>query len=676
MRKLLAIVVGLISLVVVALSASYAALHTKYAAQVVNTVLEYAYQDNIQVRDVSYSYQEPKHLQLDGVLIKHQDAEPILVEKMDIWLGKHAWLDHRLQIDNVVIDGITLQTGWPKLGLPSYIQLNKLSLTNIDFADNGWVGRDLNIQIKHPTQRDAKLLPFYGEIQLSAGQLYWQGEAINNLYLDGDITPEHSTFYDIRFQWRKGQFAAQATKKQPQKIWQLPRVTISGLRLQQNSLDNISQQSIDWFNQQAMAIDDLEISHSSIEVPNFSVNNIKLTAEQLRLPFNFWQQQNASIFATADTMSAFGQAIHSPALDINLQPNIANIQDISLEMLQGNLHIQGKATPTSLDLSQLNINNMKWIPTPESKQLALDYLQSLQSLKAKMLTVNNVQFIDLTTPPAKQATGLSIDGDNLEIKKQGNWGLWQGELSISANRASYDSVNSKNLLVSMRSEKGHFWLNKLFIPLENGLVKGSGDMAFSQTSQPWKLDLEASGIPLRFFSRWFDLPLHLDGITDFIVKGEGLYGDQLIFNHSVTGQLKASVTRATSDDDFQTLWLRNQGIELPPLAPPQDQATIADSEDSADAEDKTAQAKSEKPKAKKVQPVTISDIHLVADRGRLSLKPFKIEGKDFSAHLGGEYDFLFPEKGNLQYRLQGECQALVFDLLSHKDSVLVENNCH
>ncbi|WP_417879587.1 AsmA family protein [Vibrio sp.] len=668
MRKLLAIIVGLISLMIVALSASYAALHTKYAAQVVNTVLEYAYQDNIQVREVNYSYQEPKHLQLDGVLIKNGNEESILVDKIDIWLAKHAWRNNRLQIDSVVVDGITLQAGWPNLDFPDYIQLNKLSIANVDFADNDWVGRDVNIQIKSPEKRDDRLLPFYGEIQLSAGQLYWQGEAINNLFLDGDITPEHSTFYDIRFQWRKGQFSAQATKKQSQKIWQLPRVTISGLRLQQNNLNNISQQSIDWFNQQAMTIDDLEISNSSIEVPNFSVNNIKLTAEQLNLPFNFWHQQNASIFATADTMSAFGQAIHSPALDINLHPNIANIHDISLEMLQGNLHIQGQATPTGLDLSQFNINNMKWISTAESKQLALDYLSNLQSLKAKMLTINNVQFIDLTTSPAKQATGLSIDGDNLEIKKQGDWGLWQGELSISANRASYDSVNSKNLLVSMRSEKGHFWLNKLFIPLENGLVKGSGEMAFSQTSQPWKLALEASGIPLRFFSRWFDLPLHLDGITDFTVKGEGLYGDQLIFNHSVTGQLNASVTRATSDDDFQTLWLRNQGVELPPLTPPQNSTTTA--------EDKTAQAKPVKQKDKKVQSVIISDIHLMADRGRLSLKPFKIEGKDFSAQLGGEYDFLFPEKGNLKYRLQGECQALVFDLLSHKDSVLVENNCH
>ncbi|WP_417884212.1 AsmA family protein [Vibrio rumoiensis] len=661
MRKLLAVIVGLISLVVVALSASYAALHTKYAPLVVNSALNYAYQGNIQVRDVTYSYQQPNHIQLDGVLLKHQDSDPILVEKMDIWLSDDLWLNNQLQIDNILADGVTLQHGWPRLDLPGYIHLNQLSIANIDFSDNGLVGRDVNIQIKHPKKRDSQRLPFYGEIQLSAGQLYWQGEALDNVFLDGDITPTHSTFYDIRFRWRKGQFSAQATKQQQQRIWQFPRISITGLRLQKTNSDTISRESIEWFNRLPMAIDELEINNSSIEMPNFSANNIKLTAANLHLPFNFWQQQDASIFITADNMSAFGQVIDSPAVDITLQPNTANIQDISLEMLQGNLHIQGKATPTSLELAQLNINNMKWFPEPESKQLALDYLKSLSDIKAKMLTINHVQFIDLTTTPPKQATGLSIEGDDIEIKKDSHWGLWQGKLTVSANSASYDSVNSNNLLVSMQSKKGHFWLDKVFIPLENGLIKGSGDMAFTQTSQPWKLDLDASGIPLRFFSRWFNLPLHLDGITDFTVKGEGLYGDQLIFNHSVTGKLDASVTRATSDDDFQTLWLRNQGITLPPLAPPQEQAEATTPPPAKD---------------KQGQPVTISDIHLVADRGRLSLKPFTIEGKDFSAHLGGEYDFLFPDKGNLQYRLEGECQALIFDLLGDKNSVVVENNCH
>ncbi|OEF29436.1 AsmA family protein [Vibrio rumoiensis] len=665
MRKLLAIIVGLISLLVVALTASYAALHTKYAPQLVNGVLEYGLKQPIKIRAVNYSYQQPKHIQLEGVLIPQENASPLLLNQVDIWLGDSLWKDNQFQINNVLIEGVKLQNGWPTLSVSPYIRLNQLSVANIDFADNGWVGRDVNIQIKSPQVRDSKILPFYGEMQLSADQLYWQGEALNHVFIDGDLTEKNATFYDIRFTWRKAHFSGQATKMNTQKEWQVPRVNITGLRLQQNDFDNISTASLDGFNHIPMNIDQLTISESSFETPTISANNVTINAEHVELPLQLWQQQDASIFATADNMSLLGQAINSPALDVNLQPNLAHIQDISLEMLQGNIHLQGQVTPTSLNLTQLNLNNLKWIPSPRSKQLFKNYLSQIKNIQAKMVSVNNVQFIDLTTTTPKQASGLSIDGDELDIKRDGQWGLWNGQLSISASSASYDGVNSRNLLLSMHSKEGHFGLDKLFIPLDDGLVKGTANMAFSQTSQPWNVDLEASGIPLRFFTRWFHLPLHLDGITDFTIKGEGLYGDQLIFNRSVTGQLNASVTRASSHDDFQNLWLRNQGINLPPLVHP----------DSVEESEPEQGGSSIMDKNKPAEPVTISDIQLTADRGRLSLKPFDIEAKDFSAHFGGDYDFLYPDKGKLQYRLEGKCQSLTFNLLGKRDSVLVEESC-
>lgn len=673
MRKLFAIIIGLLCLAIIAMVASYAALHTKYAADVVNGALKLAYQDKVQVRSVQYSYQDPSHLQLNGVLIKPQATKPTLIEQMDIWLHPSLWQQNKLQIDNLIIDGLALQDGWPEIHLSQYLHINQITLAHLDFAHDAWVGRDVSLQIKHPQKRDSRLFPFYGEIRLSAEQLYWQGEALNNVFFDGDITPTHTTFYDLRFHWRQGQFAAQATKKQSEQEWQVPHATISGLRLQQADFESISQTSLDGFKALAMRIHDLDLRQSSIDTPRFTANNIQLTASNLELPFQLWQQQDASIFVTAEDMGLFGQAINAPALDLSLQKNRATIHDISLEMLQGNLHLQGTVTPSSLMLNQLNINNMKWFPTPETKHLVWHYLDKLDDIEAQMLTLNNLQFIDLTTTPPLQTTGLSIEGDQVQLKRDKHWGLWKGKLSLSASSATYDSVNSKNPLLTMHSEQGHFWLDKLFVPLDNGLVKGTGDIAFAQTSQPWKLNLEASGIPLRFFSRWFNLPLHLDGITDFTLKGEGLYGDPLIFKHSVTGELSASVTRATSQDDFQTLWLRNQGIELPPLAPPKPGNQGETPEDKA-ANDKrrAAEAKDQK----KAAPVTISDIHLVADRGRLSLKPFTIEATDFSAHLGGDYDFLFPNKGNLHYRLEGKCQALTFNLLGNKDAVQVENNCH
>lgn len=670
MRKLLALIVGLISLLLITLAASYAALNTKYAAQVVNVVFKYVFQQPIEVETVYYSYKDPKHIQLEGVKIVANDA-PIPVKQMDIWLGDDLFKNTQFQVDNVLVDGMSLEHGWPKLSISPYIHLDHLTMGNIDFVNQDWSGTGVNIKIDSPQIMPSQAIPLYGRVTFSANQLSWQQQTLKNVIANGNFTKDKSIFYNIKFNWKHASFSIQATKESDQDNWILPRATIENLRLQQSDLDNIQPAITQKITSIPVIIEHLDITSSSFETAEFSLNNVTVNATDLSLPFTPWQQQEASIFATADNMSAFGHAIKAPAFDIKMQPNLIHIKDTSLELLEGNLLLQGDITPTSLDLTQLTINNIKWFPKDQEKQLFANYIESFDNIKAQKLSVNNVQFIDLSEP-AKQASGLSLDGKDLSLKQDGKWGLWNGELSASASTASYDGVNSKTLFTDMHTKDGHFWLDELFVPLDNGLIKGTADIKFSQLSQPWNLDLEASGIPLRFFSRWFNLPFHLDGITDFTLKGEGLYGDQVIFNHSVTGKLDASVTNASTHDDFETLWLRHQGVTLEPLVEPEQANTTEEKEKSTTSGSNKSQVTDEKPKS---MPATISDIHLVADRGRISLKPFSIEAKDFSAQFGGKYDFLHPEEGDLQYRLAGKCQALTFNLLGKRDSILVEDSC-
>ena len=671
MRRLLTIIAGFIALLMVIVAASYATLHTRYAPNLVNFAFEYILNQSIEVREVRYSYRQPDHFTFEGVLIKKPNTKKsILLRHVEVWLDNPIWKDGKLQIDNVLLEGMALQNGWPTLSVFPYIHINQLSISSIDFADHGWVARDMSIQIKKPQYHPSKILPFYGQIQISADQIYWQGEALDHVFLDADITPESTTFYDIQFDWRKGKFKAQATKIASTNVWQLPQVSISGLRLQQQNLDAIKPAALGWFTRIPMNIEQLNVSNSSLDTPLFTANNLTVNAQHIKLPFKLWDQQNAAITASAQSMSMMGEAIASPRLDLNLHPQRAVVKSLSLEALQGDINLQATLTPTSLQFNQLNINNIKWIPSADSKALALQYLQQLDTITANTLTISNVQIIDLTQEPAMQTSGMSIDGDELELKRTGQWGLWDGSLSISASSATYDKVTSRNLLLNMHSKDGHFWLENLFVPLEDGLVKGKADMAYMQTSQPWSLNLDASGIPLRFITRGFNLPLHLDGITDLTINAEGLYGDQLIFNHSVTGKLDATISQATSSDNFETLWLRNQQAQLAPI----DEHSLDSSQAKAQNAQTSAKDTDKKDEVLR-KPVMIGDIHLNADRGRVSLNPFSIKGEDFSAHLGGKYDFLFPQKGNIQYRLEGKCKALTFNLLGDRDGIAVEDSC-
>ncbi|MFA0521665.1 AsmA family protein, partial [Vibrio sp. 10N.222.55.E8] len=68
------------------------------------------------------------------------------------------------------------------------IQLQQLAINNLDFSTPNFHARGIDLQVSDPIWNNNALLP-YGKIQLSTTQLYWQGEAFDNLLIDLDLKP-------------------------------------------------------------------------------------------------------------------------------------------------------------------------------------------------------------------------------------------------------------------------------------------------------------------------------------------------------------------------------------------------------------------------------------------------------------------------------------------------------
>ncbi len=657
MKTVMALFAGLITLLLVLLASTYATLHTRYAADLLNNLAQHALQQHFNVHDISYDYRNPYYVQLNGVELGDKNS-PIQIKQIDILFAAPLVSEQKLQIKRLAIQGLNLPQGVPSFNQPSWFNVQQLTLASVDFASQGWIVRDAHLDIKKPQPNPAALLPFYGEIKLSADQIYWQGLAINHVYIDGDFFPQHTTLYDVNFDWQQGHFSAQATKQNENKQWRIPELTITNLILQQDNLTQLQGRLEPQLQQIALNIEQFNLLNSSLEYAEFSANNLNIDAQNITLPLQ-QGQHDLTANLEADNISLFSENITAPQLDINVDKENLTINAFSAQMLQGDIYLKAQLTTDQLHINNLNINQLKWLPSSESKQLWLDYWTQLSDIRADNITITNSQYIDVggeQLPPI-QLSGLDIDGQNLHIKQQGKLGLWQGELNISANSVSYDKVTSEQPLIRMHTNQQHFWLDELFMPLEDGLVKAKGELDFSKTSQPWQLDVTADGLPLRFYSRWLNLPIYLDGISELTFTGHGLYGDTLGLNHSVTGRLDMQINQASTTDNFQQLWARQQGISS---QPEQESSTIQD-----DA----------KPQGKKTHKVSISDIHIDADRGRISLAPIKVQGKDFSAQIKGQYDMLHPQHAKILYRLQGECQAMTFDLFNQDDSMEVENNC-
>ncbi|EHK9049844.1 AsmA family protein [Vibrio vulnificus] len=589
-------------------------LQTRYASQVFNQLSQFS---GLGMQAESVHYQYPDHFSFKNVSFTHNEVS--YVEQLEIWLSPELYANGRVQVASVLLDGLSLQTGLsrsPKTFIPSTVQIHQLAISNLDYADNQLSARGIKFQVKQPQwQRSDQFIPF-GEIQFSAEQLYWQGEAFNQPLLDIDYKPQDSTLYGLSLSWRGAKVSGQA-EQYPQG-WSLVNVTVEGLDLSQQQLTSILAKPWERFGSQITHINSLDILRSSLALEDYRLINFELSSENLTLPFSLWQQQQGLISFSAESVQDQHNVWVEPRIKLTLDPNTINVEEASAQWQQGNLLFSGTIKPDAIALDQLMVNNVKWAAEQPGEGAWLwQWLENASYVSVERLNIERSQFIQLIRQPYWQLSGLNIDGEKLRLKQEQQLGLWQGKLRATAANASYQDILSSHPLVEMHSDDGLWQLDRLFAPLKQGYIEAYGQLQLNSLSKPWQATLNADGLPMGLLLSHLPLPFDLNAISSIDVSATGLGGDWAMFSHSLTGGIHARLHEAYT---------------------PFDEGNIL--------------------------PLQVSEISLSMERGKLTLAPVKLQGPDIEGTIGGASDLTAPEQGGIRYQVKMGCQQLSGDMMS------------
>ncbi|HFQ5124341.1 TPA: AsmA family protein [Vibrio vulnificus] len=589
-------------------------LQTRYASQVFNQLSQFS---GLGMQAESVHYQYPDHFSFKNVSFTHNEVS--YVEQLEIWLSPELYANGRVQVASVLLDGLSLQTGLsrsPKTFIPSTVQIHQLAISNLDYADNQLSARGIKFQVKQPQwQRSDQFIPF-GEIQFSAEQLYWQGEAFNQPLLDIDYKPQDSTLYGLSLSWRGAKVSGQA-EQYPQG-WSLVNVTVEGLDLSQQQLTSILAKPWERFGSQITHINSLDILRSSLALEDYRLINFELSSENLTLPFSLWQQQQGLISFSAESVQDQHNVWVEPRIKLTLAPNTINVEEASAQWQQGNLLFSGTIKPDAIALDQLMVNNVKWAAEQPGEGAWLwHWLENASYVSVERLNIERSQFIQLIRQPYWQLSGLNIDGEKLRLKQEQQLGLWQGKLRATAANASYQDILSSHPLVEMHSDDGLWQLDRLFAPLKQGYIEAYGQLQLNSLSKPWQATLNADGLPMGLLLSQLPLPFDLNAISSIDVSATGLGGDWAMFSHSLTGGVHARLHEAYT---------------------PFDEGNIL--------------------------PLQVSEISLSMERGKLTLAPVKLQGPDIEGTIGGASDLTAPEQGGIRYQVKMGCQQLSGDMMS------------
>ncbi|EHH1225274.1 AsmA family protein [Vibrio vulnificus] len=589
-------------------------LQTRYASQVFNQLSQFS---GLGMQAESVHYQYPDHFSFKNVSFTHNEVS--YVEQLEIWLSPELYANGHVQVASVLLDGLSLQTGLsrsPKTFIPSTVQIHQLAISNLDYADNQLSARGIKFQVKQPQwQRSDQFIPF-GEIQFSAEQLYWQGEAFNQPLLDIDYKPQDSTLYGLSLSWRGAKVSGQA-EQYPQG-WSLVNVTVEGLDMSQQQLTSILAKPWERFGSQITHINSLDILRSSLALEDYRLVNFELSSENLTLPFSLWQQQQGLISFSAESVQDQHNVWVEPRIKLTLDPNTINVEEASAQWQQGNLLFSGTIKPDAIALDQLMVNNVKWAAEQPGEGAWLwQWLENASYVSVERLNIERSQFIQLIRQPYWQLSGLNIDGEKLRLKQEQQLGLWQGKLRATAANASYQDILSSHPLVEMHSDDGLWQLDRLFAPLKQGYIEAYGQLQLNSLSKPWQATLNADGLPMGLLLSQLPLPFDLNAISSIDVSATGLGGDWAMFSHSLTGGVHARLHEAYT---------------------PFDEGNIL--------------------------PLQVSEISLSMERGKLTLAPVKLQGPDIEGTIGGASDLTAPEQGGIRYQVKMGCQQLSGDMMS------------
>ncbi|MGX9417938.1 AsmA family protein [Vibrio sp. WJH972] len=514
-------------------------LNTSLLKPTTNALLQYWLGPNTHVENVAYT--SPNHLKLYDVTLENGD----IIESVDSWLTLYPTQFKQLEFDALLLNGLTLTSdGFNTLPIRQW-KIHQLSLDNVTLNIERWKAVQADIQWQNPQWKQDQILP-NGIFQAHANILVWDDQLpLNDVLINGTFNDTQQRLSGLSLKWKDSHVEAQATRDRNR--WIINDVTIENLLIEEYDISPELKQQLKQWVTSIDSIERFDLLRGQIQWYETTLNNLELSATNFD-PNNLliWQQFDTSISFKADSIDNQGILWTDPNIKLTLKPNSIDIDDMSIGLSGGDIHLSAHFEPTLAEIYKLDIIAVKHAIEQEQPHYSAfsNYIQQLDQLHVDKLRLLNGQLIQLAQKPYWQFSGVNLEFLNADLVQDNHWGLWNGHFSVSVNSLSYDSVLATQAIIEMNSNGQDWNMSRAFIPFTKGYLSAQGQWRFGQNGQPWNVVVETDSFPLQLFKNT-PLPLNVDGIIDMQLSANGLSGDETILRHTLTGELDLSLRDGT-----------------------------------------------------------------------------------------------------------------------------------
>ncbi|EKZ6371404.1 AsmA family protein [Klebsiella aerogenes] len=564
MKFLGKLVLWLLIALLVVIVAAYFALQTRWGARQASSWLSESTGWKIAFDKMAHDFSSPLHLQLQNVTFGRDGKPPTLVARtVDIGFSTRQFSDP-LHADEIVLSNGTLNLSPASASMP--FAADRLQLRDMAFnsPDSEW-----NLSAQRvtggvmPWQPEAgDVLGRKAQIQMSAGSMNINGVEASNVLIQGAMDNGEVTLNTLGADIARGTLTGNA-KRRADGSWLVDNLRLNEIRLQ--SAKPLNEFLAPLTSVPSLQIGRLDVTDARLQGPGWAVTDLDLNLRNLTLSHNGWQSDDGTLSMNASEFIYGSLNFLDPIVNAEFSPQGIALRQFSSRWEGGMVRTSGNwlRAGNALVLDDAVFAGLEYTLPSNWKQLWMEPMPGwLQSLTLKKFSASRNLIIDIDPAFPWQITALDGYGGELQLVKDGQWGVWNGSATLNAAAATFNRIDVRRPSLKLNANASTVNISELSAFTERGILQATA--AVSQLPQRQvNLSLNGRGVPLNILQAWGWPALPISGDGNFQLTANGSVQANAPLKPSVNGQLSAT----NMDKQQVAQVMRNGEVSNAPAAP-------------------------------------------------------------------------------------------------------------
>ncbi|WP_228939877.1 AsmA family protein [Photorhabdus thracensis] len=538
MRWLGKLLVTLSLLLILTVVTLYVVIQTNWGAHQLSQWLSNNSDYQVQIGNIEHHWSQPGTLTFSNIALSNKQHSFTLEAQVAAFDFSWQQLTSPRHFHRLLLQQGQLAIKGQQKSLPfsaNILQLNQMSIQS-ENADWEIQGQNITGGIT-PWNPQSDGLAGSGKFQFSADKLNLNDISLEKVIMQGNSQQNTLIINSFGATLAHGSVSGNG-QRLPDGSWQWDNLLISDIRWQTSmTLEEL------WLKASKLPvvnIKDLSLTNTKLEGKSWSANYLDASVKNVGLVNGNWQGKEGIIdFNVMDTTlndlhvtDAIGHLIFAG--------NELNISNLTARWEKGLFHIkaQWNHQTKQFKIANATVAGLTYTLPQNWHQLLKQSLPEwISGFSINELTINNSLLIDINPDFPFQLTALNGYIHNVELLKDGKWGIWSGSSNLSATSATFNKVELNRPYLKLHTEGNKLILDQLDASVDDGLLKVKGTVD-QQTQKPFTLDFQGMDADLAILHQWGWVPLKLQGKGNFTLR--------------IQGDLSADDVKSTLSGTFET----------------------------------------------------------------------------------------------------------------------------